>query len=98
MARGRSNFGDLMRHAIIAGLLLLVSGQALALQCPNPPPDPLPRDSVRMSWTAPTKNTDGSAIKAPITYTVYEGSTVICTTLNVGAGLSGLSVGTHTWT
>lgn len=52
-----------MKSRIIIGLALLcVAGAALAA-------------TLTASWTAPTKNTDGSNITAPLTYNLYTGAT-----------------------
>lgn len=66
-------------------------------------PDPVPRNAVRWSWTAPTTNTDGTVIKQPIVYTIYEGTTKICqlSLLNKPTGAASwtnLPVGAHSWT
>lgn len=87
----------------IALAALLLAGQSFAQNCPVAPADPVPRDAVRLNWVRPTANTDGTAIPAAtvITYSLYERSgttdTVRCTTANVSAGQSGLTVGAHTW-
>lgn len=76
---------------------LLISSAVHAQTCPAAIPDPVPSNAVRLSWTAPTQNTDGSAITKAITYTVYEGATAKCTTAATAGSLTGLSVGLHTW-
>lgn len=77
-------------------LLLLLPLYAHAQTCGTPPPDPVPSWQVRWSWTAPTTNTDASPIVPPITYTVYEGATVICTTTATAAGWNPVP-GVHSW-
>lgn len=85
-----------MRKLILA--LLFLPAVVLGQTCPTAIPDPVPRDAMRLSWTAPTQNTDGSAITKAITYTIYEGTTAKCTTTATAASLTSLSVGVHSWT
>ncbi len=40
--------------------------------------------TVLISWTAPTTNTDGTAIVGPITYTVYQYTNAVSTQLATG--------------
>lgn len=83
-------------------LVVLLAFCALPLHaqttCGSPPADPVARNAARLSYSAPTQNTDGSAITKAITYTVYEGSTAVCTSTGTAIGLTGLSVGVHSWT
>lgn len=54
--------------------------------------------TATVSWTAPTKNTDGTSINAPLTYNLYQGaqgttptkvqSSLATTTATVTAGLT----------
>jgi hypothetical protein len=56
-------------------LLLLASFGARAQTVPTcgaPIADPVPVDAATLTWVAPTTNSDGSPIKLPITYTVYQ--------------------------
>lgn len=53
-------------------LLLLATFGAHAQTCPPPIADPVPVDAVRLTWIAPSTNSDGSLIKPPITYNVYQ--------------------------
>jgi hypothetical protein len=70
-----------MRNRLIASVVLgcaLYVGcivQAFAQTCAPATTTPTAaRDEARLQWTAPTTNTDGSAIGAPITYRVYRSS------------------------
>lgn len=87
-----------MRRYLIGLALIALGTDAYAQTCAAPPADPVPRDAARLTWTAPTQNTDGTAVKTPITFTVYEGTVAKCTTTQTSAGLTGLSVGLHTYT
>jgi hypothetical protein len=84
-------------------LVLLVSSQVHAQTCPAAPADPIGRTDVKLTWTATTQNTDGTAVAQPVTYKVYEivgtGPTLRCTTVAsaTSAGQLGLSVGLHSW-
>lgn len=88
-------------RAIVGVLLCVMCAPALAQTCPVAPADPVPRDAARLIWTAPTTNTDGTAIAGTLTYTVYERvgttDTLRCTTTATSAGQIGLTAGTHTW-
>jgi hypothetical protein len=86
-----------MRTVTLALLALFLPAISFAQPCPTAIPDPVPRDAVRLSWTAPTQNTDGSSITKAITYTVYEGTVAKCTTAATAGSLTGLSVGAHSW-
>jgi hypothetical protein len=46
--------------------------------------------SIGLTWTAPTKNTDGSAITGTLTYTLFQGPTA-GPFVQVATGLSGTS-------
>lgn len=83
--------------AALLALLLPLSALAQPT-CPAAIPDPVPRDAVRLSWTAPTQNTDGTAVKTPIDFTIYEGTVAKCIIrTTTAASLTGLSVGAHSW-
>lgn len=90
----------------LAGLLALVSFSAYAQpMCPIATTTPTAaRDEARLTWVAPTTNTDGSAIGSPITYRVYRssgaGSTsfaVQCQTSQVSASLLAQPVGVQNY-
>lgn len=57
------------------------------------------RDEARLSWTAPTQNTDGTPVGSPITYRVYRSGSatgtfaVQCQTNAVSASLMSQPVG-----
>jgi hypothetical protein len=84
-------------RALIALALLALAGPSFAQTCAAPATT-VARDGANLAWNATTQNTDGTPVKTPVTYTVYEGTTARCTTTAVVAGLTALSVGAHTWT
>ena len=92
-----------MRIRILLALALFATPVAplYAQTCPAAPADPVPRDSLRARWVAPTTDTDGKAITGTLTYTLYElvGATwtLRCVTTAVSAGQIGLAVGDHTY-
>lgn len=45
-----------------------------------------------LSWTAPTTNTDGTAITGAVTYNVYQGTATALATAAVQTGLTATSV------
>jgi hypothetical protein len=73
---------------ICALLLCLFAGSAIAATTPAAPKPgavapkavakaaaATPTPSAALSWTAPTTNTDGTAITATLTYNIYQGLT-----------------------
>lgn len=82
-------------RVILALLALLAASPCFAQTCAaNVTPA---RDATNLSWGATTQNTDGTPVKVPVTYTLYEGAALKCTTTGTTAGLTGLSVGSHSW-
>lgn len=52
-------------------------------------------ETVNLSWTAPTLNTDGTTITAPLTYNLYQGTASGAETL-AQSGLTGTSIAVST--
>lgn len=90
---------------IAAALALLVSVPALAQTCPIATTTPTAaRDESRLTWVAPTQNTDGTAVGSPLTYRVYRstgaGSTAFtlqCQTTQTSASLMAQPVGVQNY-
>jgi hypothetical protein len=83
----------------VALLVALFASPAFGQTCGPSVPDPVPRDALRLNWTAPTTWAEGGNIPTPsqLTYTVYRmvgtTPTLLCTTVALSAGLTGLPVG-----
>lgn len=56
--------------------------------------------TATLSWTAPTLNTDGSALTNLASYNIYQGATKLASVLAPATSyvISGLAPGTYTWT
>jgi hypothetical protein len=56
--------------------------------------------TTTLTWKPPTLNTDGSALTGPVTYKVYQGTTVLAsglTGLSYAIPTKNLAVGTYQW-
>lgn len=78
---------------LLIALLALIPSLALAQTCATGQSGVAP--TATLTFTAPTQNTDGSAIKTPLTYNLYQGTSP-STLTKVSSGLTGSPIAVST--